>query len=58
MRFPSGYLVLEKERVVDAFGHENSEEDDEDELDKLEDLLEHHDREAMLLVVIIHFGEE
>ena len=49
-------LVPEEEGVVDTLGHEHGEEDDEDELGKLEDFLEHHDCEAVFLVVVIDLG--
>ena len=58
VRLTIGNLVLEKDRIVDALGHEHGEEDDEDELGKLEDLLQHHDGEAVLLVIVVNFGEE
>ena len=58
MRLTIGNLVLEKDRIVDALGHEHSEEHDKDELGKLEDLLQHHDGEAVLLVIVVNFGEE
>ena len=52
----AGRLVPEEEGVVDTLGHEHGEEDNEDELGKLEDFLKHHHREAVFLVVVIDLG--
>ena len=51
-------LSLEEQRIVDAFDEEDGEHNHEDELDELEQLLQHHDGEAVLLVVLVHLGEE
>ena len=51
-------LFLEEQRIVDAFDEEDGEHNHEDELDELEQLLQHHDGEAVLLVVLVHLGEE